>query len=113
MRLSEIKGEKAIEVAADLLEQIEKLIKDPKFSKEAHKSYMSAVRYSMKAHPKIMIRILAILDQEDPKTYEVNLLTLPKKIAEIASDPELQDLFTWQSQAASGSATETTEASES
>lgn len=98
MRLSEIKGDKAFEVLADLIDPIKELATDEDI-KEANKdSYISGLQVALRKHPKCIRDILAILDLEDPATYEISLATLPIKAMELMNDPDLQVLFMSQSQ---------------
>lgn len=99
MRLADIKGDKAFEVLANILTPIEVLAKDEEFN-EARKeeSMMAAVKIALRKHPKELRDILAFLDLEDPETYEVTLLTLPKKVIELVNDPEVLALFPSQGQ---------------
>lgn len=98
MRLSDIKGDKAFEVLADLLTPIKALALDADIVKASEESYFDAVQVALRNHPREMKDILAILDLKDPETYEVTLATLPVKVMELLDDPDLKVLFTSQSQ---------------
>lgn len=118
MKLSDFKGEKAIEVFADLLEPMAKILSDKEivalFQSENVKQ-IEIVKKLLKAHPKEIVWILAVLDDKDPETYEPNFITLPMKLLEIINDESVKYLFTSQSQDVSnvsGSATENTEGKE-
>lgn len=112
MKLSEYKGEKAIEVFANLLEPIAEMMGDGQLSKdiEENKSKAVIVANLMKNHPKSIIKVLAILDDADPETYEVNFVDIPVKLFELLNDKALTSLFTSRGQNGdrnpSGSATE-------
>lgn len=99
MKLSEIKGEKALEVMADLLDPLAEIINDEEIRKayDEKMTYLDIAKLAIKSHSKAIITILALLDGENPETYEVSLLSLPKKVMEVMNDPDLKDLF--QSQA--------------
>lgn len=118
MKLSEYKGEKAIEVFADLLEPISEILSDKEVTNgiQADLPKIVIIRKAMKNHAKAIVKILAILDDENPETYEVNFVTIPIKLMELMNDEALTDLFTSQAQTteenSSGSATENTEESE-
>jgi hypothetical protein len=126
MRLSDYKGEEAIEVLADIIEPLtailgdedmKKLVADNKGKKVAPVAYIKPI---LKNHPKEVIAVLAGIEKEPVEEYEkkVNVLTLPMKLLELMNDPQMQSLFTSQgqtdmnSQPHSGSATENTEAEE-
>lgn len=111
MRLSEIQGEKAITTLADLLDPIETIFADMKVVaafRDEKTSKMKKAKVMLKEHPKEVIEIMAIMDGETPETYNVNLLTLPKKLVELLNEPELASLFQSRGQmtedASSGSA---------
>lgn len=120
MKLSEFKGEKAIEVLADIIEPITTILADEdvqKISRDATKSNASAVAVALKKYPKDILFVLAKLDNQDPETYNPNLVEIPKKILEALNDEDLKMLFTSQSQSveetSSGSAMESTEETDS
>ena len=113
MKLSDIRGERALDVLADLLEPAMILVKDEKFLELLDSNRIEATRYAIKNHKKEVITILAVLDGEDPDTYDVGLLTLPIRLIQLISDKELVNLFQLQGQSSeqtsSGSAMESTE----
>lgn len=115
MKLSEVKGEKALDMLADLIEPIMEIIEDKEVSKilksrhnkdkdekdkaESTKIILGrAVSAAIKNHKKAVIAILATLDDIPVDQYECNLLSLPKKMMDIINDPAIFDLFTSQSQ---------------
>lgn len=117
MRFSEIKGEEAFDVLADIMEPAVEIFSDQTvvaFCKS--RNFLKAIQIMLKQHKKSVMTMLAIVDREDPETYEPNVLTLPIKLLEILNDPDLQQLFFWQEQTgeatSSGSATENIEAKE-
>ena len=119
MRLSEIKGEDAIEVIADIIEPIAIIAADKDFEKErkAKKPMLMLVKYVLKKHRQSVIEILAALDMKTVEEYleTVNVVSLPKQIMEALNDPEVMSLFQSQSQTEKtsfGSVMESTEASE-
>lgn len=110
MRLNDLEGEKALEVLADLLDPANDIFTDPdvvKVIKESDQKLKWA-QAMLRKQPKAVIRIMAILDEQDPDTYKVNLLTLPIKVLNLLNNPELASLFPSQGQtkenASSGSA---------
>lgn len=114
MKLSDYKGEKAIEVFADLLEPIANILSDPEMKamfENENASKIDLVKGVLKKHSAAVCDILKILNPEE----EINLLTLPATLIEIFNDKAFVDLFTSQSQDgmnAFGSAMENTEVSE-
>ena len=124
MKLSDYKGEEAIEVLADIIEPLtailgdedmRKLVADNKGKKIAPVVYIKPM---LKNHPKEILEVLAGIEKEPVEEYKkkVNILTLPIKLLVLMNDPQMQILFTSQGQTDmnlkphSGSATENTEA---
>lgn len=119
MRLSEIKGEDALDVVADLIEPIAEIAMDEQFmtAYRAGKPKLLLIKYVLKAHKHAMLTMLATLERKSVEDYvkEVNLLSLPAQILDIVEDPEVARLFGLQGQTEKpsfGSAMENTEASE-
>lgn len=100
MKLSEIKGEKAIEVFADLLDPVAKILADEDVlnairSKEPQ---LLIIQKMLKNKSKEVIKMMAILDDVPVEKYEVNFMTLPSKLLEIFNDPMVTEVFTLQGQ---------------
>lgn len=115
MKLSDLKGEAAIEALADMLEPAAEIMTDVHFVRAIKdNNRMKAVQIALKKHQKAIIAIMAATEGKSPETFEVNLLTLPKKLLEVLNDPDVVSLFQLQSQTvtSSGSATENTEVEE-
>ena len=97
MRLSEVKGERALDVLADIIEPISEIIADKEVSKTLRSGKKSkAVSLAIKNHKKAVIEVLAALDGKDVNEYECNLLSLPKQVLDIVNDPAVIELFTSQ-----------------
>ena len=122
MRLSDYKGEEALDVLADIIDPLANIITDEeiqKMAKEKDTPVLAMVKPAIKNHKKDLIAILARLENQPVEVYEktMTLLTLPKQVMELLNDPEVQSLFQSQgkseitSLASSSSATENTEAS--
>ena len=115
MKLSDLKGEAALDALADIIEPAVEIMTDTTFVKKIKQDdRIGAVQCMIKNHKKAIIVILAALERKKPEEYEVNILTLPKKLLEAMNDPELISLFQSQGQTetSSGSAMVNTEASE-
>jgi hypothetical protein len=117
VKLSDFKGEKAIDVLADLLEPAAEIMTDSVIVSTIRSGEkIKAVKLALKGHKQAVIKILAITEGVDPKQYEPNVFSLPAKLLEILNDPELIGLFRLQSQTeennSSGSVTENTEGEE-
>ena len=100
MKLSEIRGEAAIELLADILEPAAIIMADPEVEKviKADKPKIIIASTLLKNHPKEILKILALLNQEDLETYKPSLLVLPKMVIDLLNDEELMNLFHSQSQ---------------
>lgn len=114
MKLSEIQGEAAFDVLADILEPVTTIISDPKFKELiASGNRLDTVKYLLHNQKKPIMWIMAVIDGEDPETYKPNLLTIPIKLVELLNDDAVIDLFTAAAPNtppdSSGSATEATQ----
>lgn len=116
MRLSDIKGEAALDVFVNIIDPASEILTDNELQRlvNANATRMELVKLAIKNHKKAVIEILAALEGKTPDEYEISVLTLPAKLIEIFNDPELVNLFQLQgqTQTSSGSATANTEARE-
>jgi hypothetical protein len=121
MKLSDYKGEEALDVLADIIEPLTMIIADGEIQELAKQKKVPPIKYvkpAIKNHKREVIEILARLNKQSPEDYEktMTLFTLPLQVLEFINDPEVQNLFTSQIQnlktpfADSGSVTENTEA---
>lgn len=104
LKLSEIKGDNAIDVIADILDPVAVMLAD----KEVEKTIKSKVPVIVKAQvilkrqKKAILEILAILNQVDPKEFNPSLIELPVMLMSVIQDieahPELKILFQSQGQ---------------
>lgn len=95
MKLSEVKGEAALDLLADIIEPAAKIMSDPKIKELANtKNKGAIIKAIIKNHKKSIIEILATIDGVPVNKYDVNVYTLPVKILEILNDPELMNFFT-------------------
>lgn len=114
MRLADLKGENALAVLGEIIDPAVRIMQDPAIATAARAgNILEIVKLMCKTHKTEVITIMAVLDGQDPATYEIGLLTLPAKLVELLNDPEIQKLFLSQGQTegpiSSGSASETTE----
>ena len=97
MKLSEVKGEAALDLLADIIEPATEIMSDPNIKEVAKaKNKGAAIKVLIKDHKKAIIEILAAIDGVPVEEYDVNVLTLPVKILEVLNDAELMDFFTSQ-----------------
>lgn len=98
--LSDIKGDAALELVADLMDPVTEIMNDPEV-KAAYRgtkgnpgTSAKAVKVAIKNHKKAVTTILALMDEEDPATYEPTAMVIPVRLMQIISDPDLKVLFT-------------------
>ena len=98
-KLSELKGEEALDILADILEPASEIMKDEEMVTLARSGdNVKAVSKAIKNHKKAVIQILAAFDGEDPDKYEPPIMALPIKLLEIFNDPDVQTVFSLQGQ---------------
>lgn len=120
MKLSDFKGEEALDVLADLIDPVTDIMVDDEVEKlyRSGKPKLLLAKYIIKNHKKSVIEILAILNRKTVEEYvkEMTLITLPRTLLELMDDEDLMQLFQSQGQMTeenpSGSATESTEEKE-
>ena len=130
MKLSDIKGERTLDVIADIIDPIANIAEDEEasnlFRKErlpegtTKKSFLlqrarKAVPALLKGHKSDIISILSTIDGTTPEEYtaSLNLVKLTKDAIDLVSDEAFTMLFiSAQSGTSSGSAPESTEAPE-
>lgn len=94
MKIGDIKGEKALDVLADLIMPISMIAQDKELVRQIRSGdKINGIKTVLKSHKAEIIEVLAILDGVTVKEYEVNLLTLPVKLMELFNDAELLKLF--------------------
>ena len=103
MKLSDYKGEAALDKLADIIEPLTAMFADPELQELAKQQNVSTIKYAkpmLKNHKAEIIEILAALENEPVETYKekITLLTLPAKLLEFLNDAEVQALFPSQHQ---------------
>ena len=116
-KISELKGEEGLDVLADILEPASEIMTDKEFiALWRQDKYMKAISKAIKNHKKAVLEVLAVMDGEDPATYQPPFVSIPIKLIEILNDPDVNTVFSAQGQmqdeSASGSATVNTEETE-
>ena len=113
MKLTDFKGEKGIQVVGRLLVPITNILGNPdNGTSVASGNLITQVSAFFRNNPKDVLEVLAIMDDKDPKDYNITAQDALAKLLAWFDDPELLGLFGLQSQpeTSSGSATMTTEA---
>ena len=110
MKLSEYRGEAALDILADLIEPAGEIMSDKEIGEVFKKNRFKAIGLAIKNHKKAVMQIMAVLDGVPVDEYKCNVFSLPVKILEILNDPEMIQLFQYQGQTgdanSSGSASE-------
>ena len=97
MKLSEIKGEAALDLLADIIEPATEIMTDPNLQKLVKaKNKGAIIKLLIKDHKKSIIEILAMIDGVPVDEYQVNVFTLPMKLLELLNDKDLMGFFTSQ-----------------
>lgn len=93
-KLSEIKGEEALDVLAEIIEPAAQIFTDENV-KNALKSEsrIKAVKIILKDHKKAILALMAALEETPVEEYKPTLLAIPALILGVLNDPELQSLF--------------------
>lgn len=114
--LADIKGDAALELVADLIDPVTEIMSDPvvaaayRGTEKEPGSKAKAIKVAIKAHKKAVTTILALMDEEDPKTYQPSAMVIPVRLLQILNDPDMNSLFTLPDQSleenTSGSASE-------
>jgi hypothetical protein len=105
MKLSEIQGERAIEVIADLIEPLSNIAIDPniksvlsfkkKENETAEEAAVKAIQKNipvlLKHHKKDVAKVLGVLEGVDPE--KLNILEILKGLTDMMTDKALMQLF--------------------
>ena len=104
MKLSEIKGERALDVLADLIDPVAEIFGDKEISAalQSGKAPAKAIKLALKNHKRAVLDMMAAIDGEDPATYQPSLFVLPKRLLDLLNDPEVQQLFSSQETTSGG-----------
>lgn len=116
-RLSEIKGDEAFDVLADLLDPVTEIAADEEIrALIVSGKRLKTVSAILKNHKRQIVEVLAILEGVDPEIYKPSLAEIPIKLIYLVNDPVFAPFFTSQGQNLEetffGSAMENTEATE-
>lgn len=115
MKLSEIKGEDALDVLAELIDPIASIGMNEAVKNADRSNRVEFIKTILKECKTEIIEMLAALERKPVDEYrkEMSLATLPSIVADLFGDQMVAELFGLQSQTeetSSGSATENTEA---
>lgn len=98
-KISQYKDEEALELLANLIEPLGKIISDQDvLSAFRKKGKLAGVSAAIKAHKHEVFCMLAVLDGTPVDEFHCNVFELPLKALEILNDKDLTDFFASQSQ---------------
>lgn len=98
--LADVKGDAALDLVADLIDPVTEIMSDPvvaaayRGTEKEPGSKAKAIKVAIKTHKKAVTTILALMDEEDPKTYEPSAMVIPVRLLQILNDPDMNSLFT-------------------
>lgn len=94
-KLSEIKGEEALDVLAEIIEPAAEIFTDEKVKAalKGENSKMKAAKVILKDHKKAILTIMAALEATPAEDYKPSIFALPSIILGVLNDPELNSLF--------------------
>ena len=99
MRLSEIKGVDAIDVIADVIDPITKILANKAIQDviEKKRPVLLIAKTILKEEKEAILEVLAVLHNENPKEFNPSLIELPimlvQLIQDVMNNKELVDLF--------------------
>ena len=94
-KLSEIKGEEALDVLAEIIEPAAEIFTDEnvKNALKVENNKAKAAKIILKDHNKAVLTLMAALEGVPAEEYQPTLFALPSLILGVLNDPELQSLF--------------------
>ena len=118
MRLSEARGEDAIDLLAGLIDPVTEIATDKeieRLSKDGTTKIAHLVKVALQNHKKAIVEILAALDGVSAEEYNDNAMTMMRKLLQLMQDPDVMSFFGFSlptmAEKSSGSVTANTEAS--
>lgn len=98
MKLTEMKNEQALDALCMLIDPISEICTD-EFLNIMKSGKVSRIAKHLLTNKKdALIRILAVVDGEDPGTYTVNAFQVIAKTVALLNDPSVAELFTFAAQ---------------
>lgn len=95
-KLSEVKGEEALDVLAEILEPIVEIANDEEVRAGFDTNVAKSVAIALKKYKKQILEIFASINGKSVKetSEEIDLLSLPSYIVDVLSEPAIKRLFT-------------------
>ena len=94
-KLSDIKGEEAIDVLAEILVPITEIAKDEEVKEGFETNVAKCASIALKKHKGEVIDVLVAINvkSREETLEEIDLLTLPTYMVDILNEPAVQALF--------------------
>lgn len=94
-KLSEIKGEEALDVLAEILVPITTIVNDEEVREGFNENVANCVSVALKKYKTEIIEIFAVIDGKpvEEMVEEIDILSLPAYIVEALNEPAIQSLF--------------------
>ena len=94
-KFTDIKGEEALDVLAEILGPITVIAQDEEVRKGFESNVAVCASVALKNHKEEVIDILTAIDGRgrEEMLKDLDILTIPKTMIEILSEPAVQDLF--------------------
>lgn len=94
-KLSEIKGEEALDVLAEILTPITSIARDDEVLEGFKTNVAFSVSIALKKYKKEILEIFAAINGKtvEETCEEIDLLSLPSYIVEVLNEPSIQRLF--------------------
>lgn len=97
-KITDIKGEEALDVLADIIEPVAEIMTDDKIQELVkEKNKLRLITVVLKEHKESIIEILSVIDGVPASEFKakMNILTLPYKVMELFNDKDLIAFFTY------------------
>ena len=98
MKLSEFKNGDAIDLLADMIDPVTRILGDEEVSKafQAGYSKLHIAKLCLKKHKDDVIEILALANGESKDTYVCTPITIMRDLIQLLNDKDLMDFFSEQ-----------------
>lgn len=92
-KLSDIKGEEALDVLAEILVPITAIANDEEVKKGFETNIAMCVSIALKKYKSEVMGILAAIDGVEKEDLDIDLVSLPAALLEVLNEPLVQELF--------------------
>lgn len=95
-KLSEVKGEEALDVLAEIIEPIVTIINDEEVKAGFETNVAKSVSVALKKYKTEILQIFASINGKsvEETCEEIDILSLPSYIVDVLSEPAIRRLFT-------------------